>query len=75
MPLSPGDTSTRNRLFVAGGDLPERPKWTFLNSSQNTSTKANVCPKIIRGQKVALTVDCFGGLQANTELLLKYDVD
>ena len=38
-----------NRLFVAGGKLPERPMWTYLNSGGDE--KENVRPKIVRGQK------------------------
>ena len=69
--MTSDDTCARNRLFVAGGKLPKRPKWTYLNSSLDK--KANVCPKIVGGQKAALTVDCAGGLRPGTELLLKYD--
>ena len=63
-----------NRLFVAGGKLPERPMWTYLNSGGDE--KVNVRPKTVRGQKkndkVALTVRCAGGLRPYTELLLNY---
>ena len=59
---------------MAGGKLPERPMWTYLNSGGDE--KENVRPKIVRGQKkndkVALTVRCAGGLRAYTELLLNY---
>ena len=64
-----------NRLFVAGGKLPERPMWTYLNSGGDE--KVNVRPKTVRGQKkndkVALTVRCAGGLRPYTELLLNYN--
>ena len=63
-----------NRLFVAGGKLPGRPMWTYLNSGGDE--KVNVRPKTVRGQKkndkVALTVRCAGGLRPYTELLLNY---
>ena len=66
-----------NRLFVAGGKLPERPMWTYLNSGGDE--KVNVRPKTVRGQKkndkVALTVRCAGGLRPYTELLLNYKYD